>query len=426
MLRLNNIIFSEDGKRIDYSYSLSENTTDYFNESQPFFVEFDSVVSQVPESIAVIPLLSNVMPIAWFSGFDVFVEELDEDFNNSLIKVKNEFIKNFPTKNISGNLHVNRIVKNKLEKAGDKSVMLFSGGVDSYSTFIRTYEKNPDLITYQGADIPLSDDKQWQDFVQYTENEGILKTSKKYYVKSNLRDFYTYKVELLIDDLGWWGIVQHGLSLIGSLAPIAFKNNYSKLYIASTFKKEIEVFRGSTPNVDENISWAGLEVCHEGSDMSRQDKVNLIVEFARKHQIQLPIRVCYSELRKGFNCSNCEKCFRTILALMVNNENPNDYGFDVDESIYDKLIAYFNQNKISIYIKYYYDEILEEVEKGNKIFKFSNSSNEREKMKLISERKIEDFMDIDKSNLNKKLSRIRFIIRNKFPSMVNLYRKIKH
>jgi hypothetical protein len=91
--------------------------------------------------------------------------------------------------------------------------MLYSGGVDALTTYLRQRGHNLDLVTIHGADIPIDDIDQWDDLLQFINAEELLVQNKKYHVKCNFRDFYTYKVDLLVD-MGWWGKVQHGLALL--------------------------------------------------------------------------------------------------------------------------------------------------------------------------------------------------------------------
>lgn len=79
MLSVKKINISDEGKKVTFDYELSKEIKKYFS-SQKFFVEYDVVIASVPENILVIPFLANVLPISWFAGFDVYVNELDKEF----------------------------------------------------------------------------------------------------------------------------------------------------------------------------------------------------------------------------------------------------------------------------------------------------------------------------------------------------------
>lgn len=423
MLKLNKISLSDDGNRINYDYSIEKSADKYFNKENIFYAKYDVDLNQVPNSILVIPFIANVLPIAWFAGFEVEVPEIDEDFYSALKNIKTEFKKQFSNYQLNGGLKVKSIKKNHIQ--GNETAMLFSGGVDAYATYIRNYKKNPDLVTILGADIEITDKHQWKSFTSFIENEPLLSNNNKEYIETNVRMFYTYKVELLLKDIGWWGIVQHGLSLIGSLAPLSFVKSYKNIYIASSYTKEIDIAWGSTPFIDEKISWAGIHVFHDGYELKRQDKVDLIAKFANDTKNQFKLRVCYSELRNSFNCSNCEKCFRTILGLILNGEDPNKYGFNVDENVYNNMFKVINQYGASKGMQYFWWELMEKAKSSENIFIFKDIQIENSQLDKLRNGELYTLME-NQINTNRNYSeRLKFIIRNKYPKLITLYKKIK-
>lgn len=423
MLKVSNIMLDESGTTINYEYSFDGKCSKYFRKDNLFYSKYDYDLKSVPESILIIPLLSNIMPIAWFAGFDVEILEVDEDFYNALKDIKVEFSKQFPNKKLKGNLIAKKLTKNIIE--GNNSAMLFSGGVDAYATYIRNFESKPDLVTILGADIEIQDKTQWHNFTNFLENESLLINNKKVYIETNVRDFYTYHIELLLDDIGWWGLVQHGLSLIGSIAPLSYINNYKNIYIASSYTKDIDIAWGSTPQVDEKITWGGIKVFHDGYELKRQDKVDLIANFATKTNNQFKLRVCYSELRNGFNCSNCEKCFRTILGLILNGKDPNLFGFNVDKDVYHKMFKVLNEYGASKGMQYFWWELLEKAKSTNSIFYFSDNLKEDEQLNRIKRGELHALMDSKIKNPNYTYQKFKFILRHKYPWVKNIYKKIK-
>ena len=415
---------SNNGHRINYDYTLTAGIKKYFNLDKPFYIEFQEDISSVPESILAIPLVANLAPIAWYAGFELEIEELDEDFSNALKVIKQDFLKRESVNELKGDVIPKKVVQNTFEKS--KTAMLFSGGVDAYATYIRIFDKTPDLITLLGADIQIEDQKQWTDFTNFVESEGLLKNNDKEYITANLRDFYTYQVELLLTDIGWWGKVQHGLALIGALAPLSYIKGYKEIYIASSYTDNINIEWGSTPQIDEAITWAnGVQVYHDGYDLKRQDKVDLIADFAEKADTKFKLRVCYSEKRTEFNCSYCEKCFRTIFGLILNNKNPNDYGFNVDGSVYDKMYTIFNIGSGSKGVRYFWWELMEKAKSVDQFYVFSDEEAERKQIDKIRSGSIDQLLEQKLNTPKSKSQRLKFIIRNKFPWLRNMYRKIK-
>ncbi|MBR9853709.1 MAG: hypothetical protein GYB37_03910 [Algicola sp.] len=424
MITLDKILIADNGTRIDYVFTTSPDINKFVNQKDKLFIKYLENITSVPKSILVIPFISNWLPIAWFAGFDIVVDEIDRDFYASMKDLKDEFAKQFPDYNLKGNLKAKTLVENKC--IGKKTAMLFSGGVDAYATFIRIKHEEPELVTILGADIEIEDTEQWDRFKSFIENEELLAKNQKQYITTNVRSFYTYQVELLLKDIGWWGKVQHGLSLIGSLAPLGFIRGYSNIYIASSYTKEIQIAWGSTPRTDEAIRWCGTKVFHDGYELKRQDKVDLIAEFAKTNKVPFRLRVCYSELRTDFNCSNCEKCFRTILGILLNDEDPNDYGFVVDENVYDKIFATINHGGASKGMQYFWLELKDKANKSNSFFVFKDKELEATKLEKIKNGELNAIIEAKLKNKTSIIAKGRFIIRNKFPWLRKIYRKIKY
>ncbi len=424
MLKLKNINLEDDGKKVVYNYEASNDIQKYFNLKDLFYAKYDIDVSKVPNSILVIPFLSNMLPIAWFAGFDIEVESLDADFYEAIKLIKIEFEKQFLDYNLTGDLIAKQLVENKIE--GQNTAMLFSGGVDAYATYIRAYDKTPDLVTILGADIEIEDQSQWNDFTNFVENEKLLQKNKKQYIETNVRSFYTYQVELLLKDIGWWGKVQHGLSLIGSLAPISYINSYSGIYIASSYTEQIDIAWGSTPQIDEKISWASIKVFHDGYELKRQDKVDLITKFSTDTDSNFKLRVCYSERRDGFNCSSCEKCYRTILGIILNGKNPNNYGFNVDEHVYAGIFETLNIGGASRGMQYFWWELMEKAKTTKSIFTFNDEALEKIQLDRIRNGEIHNLLEDKIKNSNGFTDKVKFIVRNKFSAIYRLYKKIRY
>jgi hypothetical protein len=420
MLRLNNIAYSNDGKKINYDYVVDKKYKKYFSNSNAFYAEYDVDVSSVPYSIAVIPFLSSVMPIAWFLGFDVQVGDVDKSFFDSLNEIKSELSKDWRNKHLHGELKAKNIVNNTI--SGSRYLMLYSGGVDAFTTYLRHREQNPDLVTILGADIPIDDIDQWEDLLRFINAEKLLVQNNKYHVKCNFRDFYTYKVDLLVD-VGWWGKVQHGLALLGVHAPLSFVNGYKGIYIASS---QVDGFAwGSQPKTDNKVRWADLFCKNDGSELNRQKKVDLIVDFKQRTKSPVKVRVCYSELNEGLNCSRCEKCYRTILAIIFAGDDPNKYGFSVNGKIYDQVFDHFDKIQTSdIGLVNLWKDIEDKAKSDNRFFVFEDKQKESASVQRIASGELTGILT-SKLNKNTQVELLKFVLINKFKYLYRSYRFIK-
>lgn len=328
---------SHDGCRINYSYKGTGLAAKFFSGRPLFYAEYEADLGEVPESILLIPLVANLAPIAWLAGVTLVVPTLDSKFLAALGQVKAVFMKDYPEiSDEDSPIQVESPIENEIR--GSKHAMLFSGGVDAYATFFRHREEELDLISIRGADIPIDDIEQWRRLVDLNAREPLLSTHAKQHIEANLRDFYTYHVSLLILTKAWWGTVQHGLALNALVAPLAYVLGYSKVYIASSYTNAVQIVWGSTPEIDNAIRWSGCEVEHDGYELQRVDKVGLVVSKTSAAHDKVNLRVCYSELNDGLNCSNCEKCFRTMLGLSLFGADPAEFGFEVRSDTYKNMI----------------------------------------------------------------------------------------
>lgn len=64
--------------------------------------------------------------------------------------------------------------------------------------------------------------------------------------------------------------------------------------------------------------------------MTRQKKIEFLVENFDSFDNSLIIRSCYYH-DAGRNCSECEKCRRTILGLCLAGLDPNKAGYNIDQ-----------------------------------------------------------------------------------------------
>jgi len=118
--------------------SCSGSIEKYFQQ-ELFYVEYGSDIQSVSTSILQIPVFSNIITVAWAVGADVYVQELDRSYLESLNKIKLVLKKWYPRFPFSTHIYVEKIVSNKF--SNQKYGLLFSGGVDSTTSYIRQKKK---------------------------------------------------------------------------------------------------------------------------------------------------------------------------------------------------------------------------------------------------------------------------------------------
>ncbi|NLO10712.1 MAG: hypothetical protein GX129_12725 [Clostridiales bacterium] len=316
--------------RLECTYSVSGEWKKYFLTPHTFIVEYSKSIDTVPPSVAVIPFLCNILPVAWILDGQVILENVDKDFYDSIDKFKQGFIDMYPALSFKGRIIPSKVTDNKHHDNSYKTAAFFSGGVDSFSTLISHIDETPILMTLWGADIPFEDQAGWNLVDNYIESIANDKKLDYVSIKTPLRRFLDEAglSEYVVKETGnnWWYGFQHGVGVIGHAAPYVYQYNVKTIYIASSFTEEDRSTCASDPSIDNNVRFCGSRVIHDGFEYSRQDKVNRISEYVRRSGAPLNLRVCW-ESEGGSNCCNCEKCHLTILCLLAGKNDPREYGF---------------------------------------------------------------------------------------------------
>lgn len=325
--------------RVSFEYNIPEAYSNFIRQDQMFYYEYLTNIdfTNVPKSILIIPFVMNFMPLIWVSGGVLTVEELDKSFYESLDMVLNGIKRVYPDVAFNGKLVVQHIIENKYVPNKDEKTVLFSGGVDAVSTLVSHIDEKPTLINVWGADIDPND----------MENHLVIQKDLQSFAKSlNLNFFFirsslrwcfdeAYLTEYwrpVIKDT-WWHGLQHSIGLLALLAPYDYLNKVEINYIASSFtKKDIGKVRCiNYPFIDSALQFASTVCYHDGFEYNRLQKVKNILDYKKHSDLgcKLPLKVCYYP-KQGNNCCRCEKCLRTICAILALGDNPEDYGFQLD------------------------------------------------------------------------------------------------
>lgn len=334
IIKLNRII--KESNTIQYEFSVTKGIKHFFSE-KPFFIEYSENIENVPDAVAAIPFVCNVLPIVWIVNVSLIINELDENFYKCLPAVKNGYQIMYPETPFKGEIEVLKTVSNNGEIT-EKCAAFFSGGLDSVQTLISHLDESPDLISIWGSDVRLNNSRGWERVYSAVEE-----TAKEYQltsiaIRSSFREFdredilEEYYSKQLRD--GWWHGVKHGIALLGHVAPYAYLHNLSIVYIASSnCAADGKIRCASNPLIDNHVCFGRCKVVHDGFEYNRQDKLHNIVKFCRVTGHTIPLHVCWQS-QSGGNCGHCEKCYRTIAGLLAEGENPEKYGFhDIEDAL---------------------------------------------------------------------------------------------
>ena len=351
-ITLNKIKKNKNTVKYDFSY-----TSDMarFFSGEPFVIEYNNEINDVPDSILVIPFVSSVLPIIMVADVELHVPEIDKDFLGCIPELASGYETMFPETRFLGKVIPERIVETKTNIKTEEVAMFFSGGLDSVQTLISHIDEKPDLISIWGSDIKYDNEVGWNVLYDVLSNEASKLGLPLITIRSAFRLFdkegeLDRSFSKQLKD-GWWHGVKHGIALIGHVAPLAYLYGYKTLYIASTNSVEDKNVRcASNPATDNKIRFCGTKIVHDGYEYNRQDKAHNIVEYCIKNETKIALHVCW-KTQTGSNCCVCEKCYRTIFNLLVESADPKDYGFDKMNIFYKT----FNHNKLLLEICNHYN-----------------------------------------------------------------------
>lgn len=358
LIRLKSVL--REKNKFIYDFDIKGAVSEFFSERRPFTIEYECDLETVPDSVAVIPFMSLVLPVCWLTDSELEVAEADEDFAESIDEIKRGYAAMYPDLCFKGRIKIGRKIKNTVDYSLRRVLCLYSGGVDALSTLLSNFCYRPELMTLWGADIYFEQEKAWrlaQKNIKETASEFQLpctsvKTSFRYVLdEKKLTQAFAAKVRE-----NWWHGFEHGIALLGHTAPYAYKNNIMDVKIAASYdaSERDRQTCASDPIIDEKMRFCGCKVYHDGFEKTRTDKVRQIVRFAEKNQRKLRLRVCWEQIT-GENCCTCEKCGRTIFAIYAVGGKPEDFGFELTPKKKAKILE--NIRLGNIYRNKFWDEI---------------------------------------------------------------------
>lgn len=241
-----------------------------------------------------------------------------------------------------------------------RTATFFSGGIDSYFSIARRMPQGvqsvpmvgrvDDLLTVWGFDVGVNDADQFDPIAQSLAASAKDMPLNHIIVRTNLREALPiYQTH--------WGPLTHGVGL--AFIGLMLENRFSEIVLGSTYPFGALFPWGSHPLTDPLFSTSSLHFVHDGAAVTRIHKTEIA---ARLPQTQQSLHVCQAEGIK--NCSRCEKCYRTMIALdILDLKEPFSTVFDWS--------GYSLENVERVYIgkglqQIFYQEMLLESKKRNR------------------------------------------------------------
>jgi hypothetical protein len=201
----------------------------------------------------------------------------------------------------------------------------FTAGVDSFYTVLRHRQEIDALVYVRGFDVKLDSGPLHDRIVDGVRTAAYELGLPLVVVTTDIRTFS--------DQFARWEYY-HGAALASvahMLAP-----HFSKVYIPATQTYAYLTPLGSHPLLDPLWSSEDLELVHDGCEASRLDKLELVTdEPAARHWL----RVCWENRGGSYNCGQCEKCLRTMVAMNALGVLTSYRGFPHSVSPVDVMLV---------------------------------------------------------------------------------------
>lgn len=293
-------------------------------------------LTALPRSIVLLPAIYNVCAIVWASGDRYRVSGLDRATVSALDALRTELRRLYPQVPWDGEIEpVDLVEPVSPLAASHTAAVLLSTGVDSTYTCLRHRGEHPVLISIRHLTAGSSAaDERWSATLATARRVAAAGGTAHTVVGTNARWLANWRSMATIAPgfRSWWSRVQHGMGLSGLAAPIVHHHGADRLYIAATATTGMTTSWGSMPELDALISLGDARVVHDGYEVDRYRKVEAIVGAMPGAEGGIALRVCDHTTDDGrLNCAACEKCYRTMGALVVARADPRRYGFPAFE-----------------------------------------------------------------------------------------------
>lgn len=342
-----------DSTELVHRFHPNGKTRQYFDKTE-LNVSYPQDISGVSDEILSIPLIANLAPVAWFTGHELRVQTLDEQFANQLSRIKSGYKKTFEQANVDvdlpGEVVVDEVVQCKdLGESTQRPAVLFTGGVDSVDAYLRRRDENPALLTVKGN----YRDESWRGRTRNAERFADYFGTDTYFVEAeDVESFIGGRVKAdagLVGETreGWFSGIQYRIGYMGILSPLTSTEGLSPFYQSAGGTAESKFIEpASHPSIVDPLSWCQTECKMIDLDISRQEKIEYIVE-EHSEDWNFHLSSC-SKGPHGGECSQCKGCHRNILSLYTAGADPTKFGYRVDDSVNREIYNKFDDGVVTV------------------------------------------------------------------------------
>lgn len=350
----------KDWWKVRYDYQAPDRFKKYIKGENHLFVEFPASDKEfIPEGILTVPFVGIMLTAAMLMGIKIKVRELDETFAKSLKNIEDAFQRMYHTEKIKIEVSSQKTTLCNYT-AGEQSSLFFTGGVDATSALISTFSKKPLLINIWGGDLRLTDQDSHAELEQYLKRLTQAMGLEFCFVKTNAREMFDENAlgELCLKTLGrkynhdWWSSIAHILSMLTTAAPLMYSRKIKEHYIGSSYEVTSDTFDSNNEQLVKVIKYSSGSFHIVDKELDRNEKVKRIIQYEKaisdtgEKIPPIELKVCWNR-QAGKNCCSCEKCYRTIMNIIVNCGNPVDLGFPVDHKVFENMKEYLSTKKVN-------------------------------------------------------------------------------
>lgn len=202
----------------------------------------------------------------------------------------------------------------------------FSAGLDACYTGVKQINRIDWLVVSKGFDIRTYHDHLWMNAQRPIENAARFLSRPLIRIATNIREvshFHALQLRGGWVDPGYYDFALNGpigpylASITRCLAPFC-----SRAFISASIPYDAIYPFSTHPLFDPMWSTSMQRIVHDGAEADRGGKIG----YLKKHcpEMLKHLRVCWTPGIGEVNCSQCEKCLRTMAHLRI--EGAEAYG----------------------------------------------------------------------------------------------------
>jgi len=234
------------------------------------------------------------------------------------------------------------VVAPKPPRAPGRTGLCFTGGADSFYSLLRAEDPIDALVYVYDFDVNPRAPERPPQFEPWLRRIARQSGARAVVIRTNLKRHAAFR--------GIPFMKTHG----GALAAVGhvLGGEIGKLVISASNPHSRNVPWGSHWELDELWASSRLDISHFGALYSRPEKLQRI---GHEWLVRKYLRPCWENHAGKLNCSVCEKCVRTQLALAISGALDDFPAFDQTEPLWTRIAAIHklpNPPMIRVYEQY--------------------------------------------------------------------------